>query len=66
MAADPNMRMPRSIFPNEIINIILLENQIINGFGKTETDSEDSIREYRAEIEAYSWFKAIPEAMVSS
>lgn len=41
MATDPNMRMPTSIFPNDIINVTLLENQIINGFGKIGTDSED-------------------------
>ena len=42
--ADPNVRMPTSLFPNDIVNIILLENQIIKGrlaFGKIKTNSED-------------------------
>lgn len=41
LAADPNVRMPTSIFPNDIINVILLENQIMQGFGKIKINSED-------------------------
>lgn len=43
-ADDPNKRMPRSIFPNDTVNIITLENQTIKGRlarGKIKTDSED-------------------------
>lgn len=37
LVADPNMKMSTSIFPNDLINVILLDNQIIKGmleFGK--------------------------------
>lgn len=49
LAADPNVRMPTSVFPNDIINIILLENQIIKSFGKIKTSSEDKAS-YPAEL----------------
>lgn len=43
-AEDPNGRTPRGTFPNDTVNIITLENQIIKGGlarGKIKTNSED-------------------------
>ena len=69
--AGPNVGMPTSLFPNDTVNIILLENQIIKGrlaFGKIKTDSEDraagcSLQNYNR---GRSSFQTIPESRVDS
>lgn len=61
LAADPNVRMPTRIFPNDIINIILLKNQIIKGrleFGEkrpTQKTEHEAVP-CRIKIEAHPWF----------